>query len=80
MTNEKLKRANELTRQIAETKDYIRLAQWTQDKHKGLFTLRRINNDKNITIPDSLLKVIGTLIINEHQQNLNELETEFNNL
>ncbi|MFY8160501.1 MAG: hypothetical protein ACOVNU_04165 [Candidatus Kapaibacteriota bacterium] len=36
--------------------------------------------DAKLQIPESLFRIVGKIILNEHQQNLIELETEFNNL
>ena len=82
MTNETLKRANELSKKIEETKDYIKMAKSTQHDNvsvRPLYIDLPWYDDK-LQIPMSIFRIVGKLILNEHQQFLNELETEFNNL
>jgi len=82
MTEEKLKRCNELAKQIQDTRDYIKMAKSTQ--HDNV-TIRPMYVDLNwydtkLKIPESLFRIIGKLILNEHQQKLIDLEKEFWNL
>ena len=82
MTEKKLIRANQLAKQIEETKDYILMARSTQYEDRVVRPLYIDLNwyDDKLQIPESLFRIVGKLILNEHQQILNELETEFNNL
>ncbi len=82
MTNETLKRANELSKKIEETKDYIKTAKLTQSaewSNRPMY-IEFLGSGNALYAPQSLFRLIGKLILNEHQQYLNELETEFNNL
>jgi hypothetical protein len=82
MTEEKLKRCNELANQIDTTKRQIKDAQFTQSINvpEREMYIKVLGLDNKIIAPESLFRIIGKLIINEHQQKLIELETEFNNL
>jgi hypothetical protein len=82
MTEEKLKRGNELEKQIQETKENIRIAKITQlmDVVERPMYIEFLGTDGTLKVPESLFRIIGKLILNEHQQKLIELENEFNNL
>jgi hypothetical protein len=82
MTEETLKRGNELAKQIEETKENIRVAKLTQSENMPIrpMYIEFLQDTPKLIAPQSLFRIVGKLILNEHQQKLIELETEFNNL
>ena len=80
MTEEKLKRCNELAKQIKETKERIKVGKLTQSETMVIRPMFIEFLGGTFAAPESLFRIIGKLILNEHQQKLIELETEFNNL
>jgi hypothetical protein len=82
MTKEKLKRCNELAKEIKETEDNIKIAKFTQSEtlpQRPMY-IEFLGSEQIFKAPDTLFKIIGKLILNEYQQKLIELETEFDNL
>jgi hypothetical protein len=82
MTEEKLKKCNQLEREIRNTKDFIAITKWmlSEDTPPRSTSLIAGYAGTELKIPESLFKMIAKLIYNEHQQNLFELEKEFWNL
>ncbi len=82
MTQDKLKRANELSEQISTVKAQIKRVGYTQVDEvvprKIYISFNGI--DEKMYAPESLFKIIGKLILSEHQQDLIRLEKEFENL
>ena len=83
MNAETLKRAIAITDRIEDCKANIKMAEYTQYDH---VVARPIEckfigaQGKAMTIPASLWRVVGKLVLAEYQQELNALETEFQNL
>jgi hypothetical protein len=82
MNEEKLKRANELAKQIQETRENIRVAKLTQSENMPIrpMYIEFLQNTPKLIAPESLFRIIGKLIYHEENQKLIELENEFNNL
>ena len=82
MTEHKLKKCNELAKQIKEIENNIEISKFTQSENvpqRPMF-IEFLGHDQVLKAPDTLFKIIGKLILNEYQQKLIKLETEFNNL
>ena len=78
MDSEKLRRANVLEEQIERCKENIKKAEWTQSESVAVREMHlEICSDKNVVVPVTLFKIVGKLILVEHQQRLIELEKEF---
>ncbi len=82
MIVEKLKRANELQKQIDFIKESLKDLSYTQSEkvttRKSYLKFNGIEND--IEIPENLFRFIGQIISFEYKVKLQELENEFNNL
>jgi hypothetical protein len=83
MSEEKLKRANELAREIYKIKNYLESIKWMINEsvvERPVSITFSGCSSHEIIAPDSLFKVIGRLLYNEYQQKLMDLEKEFWNL
>jgi hypothetical protein len=82
MNTEKLKRCNEIQKLIYEAKDQINAAKCTQDNAvvSRPIKLELSFYNRQLIAPESLYKIIGKLILDDYEQKLIDLETEFNNL
>jgi hypothetical protein len=81
MDSEKLRRANVLEEQIERCKENIKQAKWTQSESVAVREMHlKICSDKNVVVPETLFRIVGKLILVEHQQRLIELEKEFDSL
>jgi hypothetical protein len=82
MTEKKLKRCNELAKEIKLIKIYLETAKHTQSENvvatPMIFDFT--GYDKQLLAPESLFRIIGKLILDEYEQKLIELEKEFFNL
>lgn len=82
MTKEQLKKAEQLIKKIDIAKENIKWADYTQAENVLIRESRlSFNGIKGeITIPESLFRVVGKLILSEYNQELIELEKQFTEL
>jgi hypothetical protein len=82
MNLEQLEKGNKIAKEIESCKAMIKAANFTQlESVKIRKTYLRVNGlDESIEVPESLFRVIGKLILSEHNQKLMELENEFEQL
>ena len=82
MNTETLKRAIAITEQINFCKENIKKAEYTQADHVAAREMQCSFNGVlgSMCIPETLWRVVGKLVLVEYQQELNALETEFQNL
>lgn len=75
----KLLAANNLNNEIKKCKENIKIAKYTQYDNVVIRPMYIDANgfDEKLTVPASLFRIIGKLVINEYQQKLIELEEEF---
>lgn len=82
MTVETLSKAYEINLEIQKVKEKIKECQYTQFEDvtpRDVIVL--VNGHSNaFTLPKSLFRMIGKLAICEYQQNLIELEAEFESI
>ena len=79
MNLEKLERVIEISEEIKEVKDYIKVANYTQLEEnmirKTTWTISPTT--ERVIVPESLYRIFGQLIIAELTVRLTELENEF---
>jgi len=82
MNTETLERANAIRKRIKVCKENIEMAEYTQSEDIVVREmLCKFNGYRTeMTIPPSLWRVVGKLVLAEYQQELNALESEFQNL
>jgi hypothetical protein len=81
MTIEQLEKANAIKDQIERCELNIKRVSYTQiENFVPRITELHCHGTEAVEIPDSLFRVIGKLILSEHNQNLIELKNEFNSL
>lgn len=80
MNKDQLEKAKLLSNRIELCKDEIRKAKYIQSENviERKTYLQVCGLEENIEIPKSLFRVIGKLVLMEYQQELMELEKEFN--
>jgi len=82
MTEEQLEKAKDISWEIRKCNKNIERANYTQSENVTIReTYLKVDGvDTSIDVPASLFRVIGKLILSEHQQKLIELENEFKNI
>lgn len=82
MTQEKLQRANQLVKNIEQCKEDIRNINYTQREEVKIRPMYLHYNgiDGQVTIPDTLFRIVGKLVLNELSCMLKEYELELESL
>lgn len=78
MNLEQLEKCNKISEEIENCKANIKMANYTQNEGVVIRkTYLKVNGlDESIEIPESLFRIVGKLVLSEHQQKLIELEKE----